>query len=642
MLLGPPGAPSGPSAAQALQLLAAALTSRGSGAILSQSLAWGGNCRQAGLSPGWHAANAAAACAPPYLFRAPGVTLTNSRSAPTAAPPGGLPPLLAWARAALAPHGARAYATTSGSSSSSSSSSSSNSSSGSGSSSSSSNSNNNSGGSNELLANKSRVLQFSLDRGEAERQWEAHHAGLLSSDPGGWDSCKATLLPWWCFSAQAITHVSSAQVGRNVLRSRYNPATRRNESFYDTEWWTVQPHWRYSRRWGVESPEAQVYGGSKYRHDPALDRMRPGEYVRRAVPYSDYLRGKASGASGGDATASSPDRLVPYRMGPIQAAEEVKQSIRNAELRSAEEQLRSTYGADQVRHVMLDLELEGLSATPVFVPVYVFKTRVRGTVMRTYVAGFAPGLSSGPVLPNPTRVAALTAAAAPVALAGVGVFDWLPLPVALVFSMVLPALVGYLAASFWPQLYAGFLLLRQRLASPLPEASAAEQEAWWRYEWVRQDADEGYGYSSDARYSYSYSQRERERQQREQQSAGSQQRQQQYQQQYQQYQQRQQQQQQSQGRSTSSSSSSSGGGGGSPHPAWDPRGLYAALGVSRAASKEEVQAAFRAAAMRVHPDRQPDPKLKAEATRRFQAVQEAYSVLRDPQRRAAYDRGGYV
>lgn len=67
--------------------------------------------------------------------------------------------------------------------------------------------------------------------------------------------------------------------------------------------------------------------------------------------------------------------------------------------------------------------------------------------------------------------------------------------------------------SFWPQLYAAFLLLRSRMSSPLPEPSAAEQEAWWRYEWVRQDADEGYGYSGDARYSYSYSQRQREQEQ---------------------------------------------------------------------------------------------------------------------------------
>ncbi|PNW71838.1 hypothetical protein CHLRE_16g690400v5 [Chlamydomonas reinhardtii] len=584
--------------------------------------------------------SAPAGCAPPGAGASAPAVATSllpaacaAQTAPLnpASAPGGLLSLLAWARA-LAPHGGRrAYATGAGPNPQDSQNSSGNSSS----SDSSSSSSSNAGGSSELLANKSRVLQFSQDRGEAERQWEAHHAGLLSSHPGGWDSCKATLLPWWSFAAQADVYVSSAQVGRNVLRSRYNPATRRNEAFYDTEWWTVQPQWRYSRRWGVESPEAQVYGGSKYRHDPALDRMRPGEFVRRAVPYGDYLRGKAGGSggaagvSGADATSSSPDRLVPFRMGPIQAAEQVKQSIRSAELRNAEEQLRSTYGADQVRHVMLGLELGAVSATPVFVPVYVFKTRIRGTVMRTYVAGFTQGLSSGPVLPNPTRVAALTAAAAPVALAAGGLFDWLPLPVALVVGMVMPAMVGYLAASFWPQLYAAFLLLRSRMSSPLPEPSAAEQEAWWRYEWVRQDADEGYGYSGDARYSYSYSQRQREQEQeqrRQQSSSRSR------------SQQRQQQQSRTSGGSGSGSASSSGG----SHPGWDPRGLYGVLGVSRTASKEEVQAAYRAAAMRWHPDRQPEPRLKAEATRRFQAVQEAYSVLRDPQRRAAYDRGGYV
>lgn len=89
----------------------------------------------------------------------------------------------------------------------------------------------------------------------------------------------------------------------------------------------------------VHTRGTQVYGGSKYRHDPALDRMRPGEFVRRAVPYGDYLRGKAGGSggaagvSGADATSSSPDRLVPFRMGPIQAAEQVKQSIRWAGVR---------------------------------------------------------------------------------------------------------------------------------------------------------------------------------------------------------------------------------------------------------------------------------------------------------------------
>ena len=52
-----------------------------------------------------------------------------------------------------------------------------------------------------------------------------------------------------------------------------------------------------------------------------------------------------------------------------------------------------------------------------------------------------------------------------------------------------------------------------------------------------------------------------------------------------------------------------------------------------------VQAAFRGQAQRLHPDHVSDPAKKAEATKRFQALLEAYQVLRDPSKRQAYDRG---
>lgn len=205
---------SGP--APALHLLAAVLSSRGHFGATSQSLArcWGSNCRQAT----GHMQSAPAGCAPPGAGASAPAVATSllpaacaAQTAPLnpASAPGGLLSLLAWARA-LAPHGGRrAYATGAGPNPQDSQNSSGNSSS----SDSSSSSSSNAGGSSELLANKSRVLQFSQDRGEAERQWEAHHAGLLSSHPGGWDSCKATLLPWWSFAAQADVYVSSAQVG---------------------------------------------------------------------------------------------------------------------------------------------------------------------------------------------------------------------------------------------------------------------------------------------------------------------------------------------------------------------------------------------------------------------------------------------
>jgi molecular chaperone DnaJ len=61
---------------------------------------------------------------------------------------------------------------------------------------------------------------------------------------------------------------------------------------------------------------------------------------------------------------------------------------------------------------------------------------------------------------------------------------------------------------------------------------------------------------------------------------------------------------------------------------------YDILGVSRAASEEEIKKAYRRLAMKYHPDRNMGDK-GAEET--FKRVQEAYEVLSDPQKRASFD-----
>lgn len=69
------------------------------------------------------------------------------------------------------------------------------------------------------------------------------------------------------------------------------------------------------------------------------------------------------------------------------------------------------------------------------------------------------------------------------------------------------------------------------------------------------------------------------------------------------------------------------------------RDYYEILEVSRTCTEVELKAAFRKAAMKHHPDRNPgDP----EAEVRFKECNEAFSVLSDPQKRAAYDRFGHA
>ncbi|MEM7695612.1 MAG: molecular chaperone DnaJ [Pseudomonadota bacterium] len=66
---------------------------------------------------------------------------------------------------------------------------------------------------------------------------------------------------------------------------------------------------------------------------------------------------------------------------------------------------------------------------------------------------------------------------------------------------------------------------------------------------------------------------------------------------------------------------------------------YELLGVARGADEKALKSAYRKLAMRYHPDKNPDD---AAAELKFKEVSEAYEVLRDPQKRAAYDRFGHA
>src|SRR5476649_1021586 len=69
------------------------------------------------------------------------------------------------------------------------------------------------------------------------------------------------------------------------------------------------------------------------------------------------------------------------------------------------------------------------------------------------------------------------------------------------------------------------------------------------------------------------------------------------------------------------------------------RDYYEELGVAKGASADELKKAYRKLAMQFHPDKNPGD---AKAELRFKELSEAYDVLRDDQKRAAYDRYGHA
>ena len=75
-------------------------------------------------------------------------------------------------------------------------------------------------------------------------------------------------------------------------------------------------------------------------------------------------------------------------------------------------------------------------------------------------------------------------------------------------------------------------------------------------------------------------------------------------------------------------------------PKQSQRDYYEVLGISKAASVEEIKSAYRKSALKWHPDRNPENKEEAEV--RFRECTEAYSVLSDTQKRQIYDTYGYA
>src|SRR6476619_3756643 len=69
------------------------------------------------------------------------------------------------------------------------------------------------------------------------------------------------------------------------------------------------------------------------------------------------------------------------------------------------------------------------------------------------------------------------------------------------------------------------------------------------------------------------------------------------------------------------------------------RDYYDILGVARNADEKDLKSAFRKLAKQCHPDASPGDKT---AEHKFKEINQAYDVLKDPQKRAAYDRFGHA
>lgn len=487
-------------------------------------------------------------------------------------------------------------------------------------------------------AAKLSALPFSVSRADAERTYRAFHAAhaLLPSRTPPLVRVDEALLPFWCVAAVGTVRLRGASVGFDRLERFYDPLSRAWRSEVRTRWHGVDLDRSWEAEYLPDAPGMCVYASFRYAASDA-DAASPargagGETLRHGgVSVSEAVSRPApasSEAGGVSSSREAPRRRAvdPFEMPPAEAVRVALAAARAAEVARAAAALRHEFRADRVAAVDLTFDASpgggsgsgggGVAASPLYAPAFVFVWDHYGTRVPTVVSGSAPGQVAGGRALDAARVAAAAAVASVAAMAvaggppawlaggaaagGGGVLLGGTASSALGWALGLaaPAAAAALAAHYAPLLHSR--LSAAAAARGAARSAEAARERGWDAEWVRSGAAEA---AAAAR-------RRSER-----------------------------------GRRRRGASSRSGGFGEEPHrpgPAGDPRRYYATLGLSPAASQHEVSAAFRGAALGAHPDRLPpgaSDAERAEASKGFREIVEAYSVLRDPGKREKYDRG---
>ncbi|TPX67382.1 hypothetical protein SpCBS45565_g03864 [Spizellomyces sp. 'palustris'] len=457
-----------------------------------------------------------------------------------------------------------------------------------------------------------KVVPFRLTAAEAEEAFRKYHEGWLTT-PKRLRGLKVErlLLPFWVVRMQLRVYLVTAHLGFHYWTTEYDHYHKRYNRVRKVRW---EPrsfdHTNlHTRSLSGTEPLAQVYASYRFRRE-YVDGVRSPSLWREAIPFRQYR--------------APPDvGLDAFQMRPATAVERVRESIRREEELLAEEFLKKSTGADEVRGVRLEFELEpiegrggGPEVVPIFLSCYVFSAEYHGTILRTFVNGVT-GETGGQKLPDPTRIGLIAGAGATLVALITGAF-WTAS--GLWWWFVLPALVGMIGARYWPILLSTIYETRRRVdeqreswtgaAGWDPEADAQRTNQRRQDQGTYKTTDEQPGARPFGSW-WEELRRRAEEAARQGDTAGGQTRQQQGRQQQYQYSER-----REEGHTRARASN-------------DPLGLYATLGIKSNATKEEIQAAFRGLAMKHHPDRVTDPAEKNRAKEQFQKLVEAYTILRD-------------
>ncbi|ORX75315.1 DnaJ-domain-containing protein [Anaeromyces robustus] len=485
----------------------------------------------------------------------------------------------------------------------------------------------------EELKQKLEVVPFTLLNSEAKEIYKKHHTGRLYSNFFlNFQKVEQRYIPFWVSSAIVNVTIVSCQVGYDYVAQVFNPITKRMEWQNLTEWqYIYELPLTFQKSYRGDMEIMQHYASKKY---PLkyINKLR-GDFVNNSVKWNDSFLYDNSKIEG-----NKRRKLDLFEVSPEDAVKLAWKEINSYEYLQAETFLREHYGADKVRFLKINCEPISLRISPIYVPIYVFKTNFINSDFHTFVNA-NNGKVSG-VHHYAFEMVGLIAA-------GASLFYWFftePNFAHQIFKfsflfkkLMLPTIFVSLLTLFFPFILK-FYYQRQLYYEKL-RAFAREQQQQqrqqqngrqytrrrWNYEWVKPLSEENrrQDYYEEQVRNKNYQQQQKQKTRKSFWSSW---------------------------RDTyesaknktntnteySSSTSSSTSNTSRVHDLT----LYKILGVQPTATKEEIQKAFREKALKTHPDRFQKPEEKEKAKEKFQEIINAYTVLRDDKKKKHYDMTG--
>ncbi|KAK9667479.1 hypothetical protein K7432_017811, partial [Basidiobolus ranarum] len=289
---------------------------------------------------------------------------------------------------------------------------------------------------------KLKAIPFTRTKQEALEAFSRHHGKNWFSaghiDP---DKMDARYVPFWIGSTSVISNIVSAQVGYNQTVTRYNRATRRNETTIETRWAWIDRQFTLEGKYASSDPQMQIYGAYKYKKG-YINPIKGGEDVMEQVRDFDPT------------LLTLPDRtevshIDMFNIKPNIAVETIRRYVNFQEERQAEQFLMQTYRADNVRLLHLEVELVDLLVSPVYFPVFVAKKEYLGTKFRTFVHGVTLK-TGGQLFYSPEKTSLLTGVSTTLLLFASGYFQEHSFASLFWLGVIAPTIMVGVATLYYP------------------------------------------------------------------------------------------------------------------------------------------------------------------------------------------------